>query len=453
MLRAGLVVLALATIATIATGGFVLTRCDERRGLDDAPQRRVQSARSIQWQAPIEVAHGPAEAGPWRMNESEFLYVDDATVALDDARTIGVAWVDNTRKDVLFQRYDPRGRPAHQVVNVSRSPAVFSWLPRIVVTERRVFVLWQEIVFSGGSHGGEIFFARSDDGGRTFAEPVNLSNSKAGDGKGQFTREHWHNGSLDLLRSADGLLIAAWTAYEGSLFVSRSEDSGASWSPPVEIPRDDPLPARAPALARAPKGTLYLAWSVGRDASAGIRVARSNDHGRTFGTPSIVASSKGYADAPKLAVDNRGTVHLVYTMSLAGFFGPYQVCYARSRTDGSFAASRVIAGRPHDEHGASFPSIALDHRGRVYLVWEHHPDSNGAARGLGFAYSDSGGDSFTRSSTVPGTTAFELGANGSHQGKLMQKLGVHASGRIALVDTRFQAGERSVVRLILGDPG
>lgn len=32
----------------------------------------------------------------------------------------------------------------------------------------KVYVLWQEIVFSGGSHGGEIFFARSTDGGKSF---------------------------------------------------------------------------------------------------------------------------------------------------------------------------------------------------------------------------------------------------------------------------------------------
>src|ERR671939_82717 len=87
-----------------------------------------------------------------------------------------------------------RGEP----VNVSRSPHTFSWLPRIAVSSadpRRVLVLWQEIIFSGGSHGGDILLARSEDGGRSFAPPLNLSNSRAGDGKGRLTRERWHNRS------------------------------------------------------------------------------------------------------------------------------------------------------------------------------------------------------------------------------------------------------------------
>ncbi len=61
-------------------------------------------------------------------------------------------------------------------VNISRSPRVISWLPRLAVSPTEldeVFILWQEIVFSGGSHGGEIFFARSFDGGASFSEPLN----------------------------------------------------------------------------------------------------------------------------------------------------------------------------------------------------------------------------------------------------------------------------------------
>ena len=53
---------------------------------------------------------------------------------------------------------------------------MFSWLPRMrsrPAIERSV-VLWQEIIFSGGSHGGEILFARSNDGGRTSASHESL---------------------------------------------------------------------------------------------------------------------------------------------------------------------------------------------------------------------------------------------------------------------------------------
>ena len=111
----------------------------------------------IDWTEPIEVASGDAYQGPWRMNKSRFRYVDDPTVALDGTGAVGVAWADQLRKDVLFQVYSADGRPRlAKPTNVSRTARVFSWHPRLVIASENpslVFVLWQEIVFSGGSHG------------------------------------------------------------------------------------------------------------------------------------------------------------------------------------------------------------------------------------------------------------------------------------------------------------
>ena len=385
------------------------------------------------------------------MNESLFLYVDDGGVAVRDDGVTGIVWVDNQRKDVFFRSYTDQGRAVTAPVDVSRSPDVFSWLPRVVMGPGpRVSVLWQEIVFSGGSHGGEIFFARSDDGGRSFSAPLNLSNSAAGDGKGQLTPEHWHNGSLDLVRGPDGALLAAWTAYEGTLFFSRSTDGGNTWSAPRQVAGDSRSPARAPALATARDGTLYLAWTVGRDPTADIRIARSTDAGQTFGAPSIVPDDAGYADAPKIAVDGVGTLHLSYSVSRDAFFGPHQVRYTQSKRQGGWETPRVIAGPPATSHGAGFPALALDRAGTIHLVWEHHPEPGGSAQGLGFARSRDGGASFSPARLVPGTSPMELGVNGSRQGKLTRKLDVGVSGLLAVVDSRFREGERSVVRLILG---
>ena len=176
----------------------------------------------VTWDKKIEVASGGAFRGPWRMNESEFHYVDDPTVAISRNGVVGVAWVDQARKDILFQIYKPGGKPQfREPVNVSRSPRIFSWLPRIVIASGDasvVHILWQEIIFSGGSHGGEIYFARSTDGGRSFSDPLNLSNTPAGDGKGRLTRDLWHNGSLDLVMGPEGNLYAAWTARTAEYF-------------------------------------------------------------------------------------------------------------------------------------------------------------------------------------------------------------------------------------------
>jgi hypothetical protein len=216
---------------------------------------RLTEAVGVIWSERIEIAAGDAHQGPWRQNRSEFHYVDDPTVAMDEEGSVGVVWADQTRHDLFFQRYSPDGEKRFtNPVGVSRSPDVFSWLPRLVLNNGdsgEVYVLWQEIVFSGSAHGGEIFFARSSDGGETFHRPVNLSNSIAGDGKGRLTQRYWHNGSLDLALGAGGVLHAAWTEYEGSLLVSQSADGGNSFSTPMRIAGGTTgmPPARGPSVA------------------------------------------------------------------------------------------------------------------------------------------------------------------------------------------------------------
>src|SRR5687768_565314 len=59
---------------------------------------------------PVQVASGPARLGPWRMNNSDFDYVDDATVAVTSDGHVGVAWVDQRQQEVYFQMYTPAGR-------------------------------------------------------------------------------------------------------------------------------------------------------------------------------------------------------------------------------------------------------------------------------------------------------------------------------------------------------
>jgi hypothetical protein len=402
------------------------------------------------WRGSTEVAAGRAERGPWRMNESRFLYVDDPSVAIDERGGVSVVWVDQARKDVLFQRFSAAGAPLGAPANVSRSPKVFSWLPRVALAPgepQKVYVLWQEIIFSGGSHGGDILFARSEDGGRSFSAPRNLSNSLAGDGKGRISRDIWHNGSLDLAVGAGGALYAAWTEYEGVLWFSRSVDGGARFSPPRRIAGGGAeKPARAPALAPGQGGELYLAWTVGEERSADIRATRSADGGSSFEATRIVAPSPGYSDAPRLAVDAHGTVHLVYAEAAGGPFTPARIRYTRS-LDGarSFAPPREISAP-----GAGFPALSVDDRANLCVVWELFPDPHGYPRGLAVAVSRDAGRSFGAPTPVPDSVDPAGGWNGSNQGFLMRKLAMNRSGALAIVNSSLKPGERSRVWLTLG---
>ena len=449
--RGLVVLLAIAGVWAVSLEGRAVPA-----GTDGAVSEGDASTPRVDWNWSIEVDTGGGHVGPWRMNRSDWRYVDDPSVALGAEGEAGVVWVDQARKDVLFQRYGPRGEARlAEPVNVSRSPAIFSWLPRIVLPPGEpdtVYVLWQEIVFSGGTHGGEIFFARSADGGRSFGTPINLSRSEAGDGKGRLTEDYWHNGSLDLALGPDGTLYAAWTEYEGALRLARSTDGGRTFTEPRRVAGGpDRLPARGPSLAVGPDGVVHLAWTVGGDPDADIRHARSTDGGMTFGETRRVASGPGHADAPKLARDRDGTLHLVYANSPGGPLGRYDVFYTRSANGESFGRPRRISTPlPEGFVGAGFPDLAISGEGDLYVLCELFPDETQRSFGLALVTSRDGGDRFTAPAIVPGTVDSSAGLNGSLQGLLMRKLDTNHQGAIAVVNSTIELGESSRIRLYHG---
>ncbi len=416
------------------------------------------STRGVAWSDPVQVATGEAYMGPWRMNESDWRFVDDPTVALGRKDTAGVVWTDHVEQDLYFQAYAPDRTPLRSSpVNVSRTPDTFSWLPRMVFPTGRpdtVYVLWQEIIFSGGTHGGEAMFARSLNGGRSFQEPINLSQSVAGDGKGRLTQEIWDNGSLDLTVGPEGTIYASWTEYEGRLLLCRSPDTGAHFSAPVHVAGTTIRPARGPSLAVDSTGTLHLAWAVGEDSAADIRYSHSTDPWSALAPPRTVAESEGHSDAPSLAVAPSGTLHLAYGESPSGPFHQYHVRYTRSPpgTD-SFTTSTAISDRAQPDRGAHFPTLRVSDRDTLHVLWERYPNRSDRPRGLAYTTSTDGGRTFEAASVVPGSATPEHGFNGSQQGLLMEKLAVNGNGDLAVVNSTFDRGNASHVWLYRGQTG
>jgi len=445
--------LRLSRLAAAMLGVWALGGCQRSEPPAEAPEEAAADSPAVAWGDWVEVAVGDGHRGPWRMNASRFEYVDDPTVAISGDGTVVVAFADQARQDIFLRTYTRDGRPRlTEPVNVSRSPGIFSWLPRVAVAAdapREVHALWQDIVFSGGSHGGDIIYARSRDGGASFDPPQNLSRSLTGAGKGRLTRQVWHNGSLDLAVGAGGTVLAAWTEYEGGLWVARSTDRGERFAAPLRVAGDDAAPARGPSLAVAAEGTVHLVWTVGEDPAADLRMATSDDGGASFGPPRAILSGPGHADAPSLAVDDRGRLHLAYGETTRPF--RYRVLYTRSSDGGlTFDPPRDLTGwQAEGSAGVGFPTLRTGAGDRVFLVWERFPAADEWPRGLGFTVSWDGGESFERPTALQGT-ADERGVNGGQQGLLMRKLAVGADGAIAVAHSTFRLDEESRVRLLLG---
>jgi hypothetical protein len=406
---------------------------------------------AIRWSSPVTLATGGGERGPWQQNDSRYNFVDDPSVALWANGDAAVVWVDQARKDVFWQIVAPDGsKRLTGPINISRTPKEFSWLARIAISPRdpsHVYVLWQEIIFSGGPHGGDICFARSVDGGHTFEAPRNITNeSFEGEGKARFDSEHWHNGSLDIKVGDDGVIYTAWTDYEGTLTFTRSRDDGNTFDPKVVVAKGGDVPARAPSLA-VRNGEIFVAWTVGETEHANIHVASSTD-GKTFSPPAVVQQTRGYSDAPKLAIDSGGTLHLVYAENKAGPLdaSQAQIQYTRSRDGKTFEPARVLSESVASGVGGAFPSLAVDGK-RVVVTWEHYARGEDQPHGLGIAYSDDDGANFTQPDLIPGTR--DSGRNGGMEGRLTRKLAVNGRS-IVVVNSAMRAGDSSRVWLVRG---
>ena len=413
----------------------------------------------IEWQEPVTVAQGEAYRGPWRMNASDFRYVDDASVAINDHGEVVVVWADQTEQAIFLQRYDRKGQPVFEhATRIGGEPDTFSWLPRVAIEpnpdhEHRfsVHLLWQEILFTGGDHGGEILYARSTDGGATFGDHQNLSRSRDGAGKGRITAHRWDNGSLDLLRTAEGHVIAAWTEYRGPLRVARSSDGGATFSEAITINDRASVPARAPTLAQAPSGRILLAWSEGDSPYADIRIATSDDLGQRFTTPATALEHPGHADAPSLVVDERGTVHLAFGAIPANDLEDYRQPHHRrlhvSQSDADDLDFGPAKKLDADDWPGGFPTLARDGQ-RLYLVWQRYPHPTDRPYGLAFTHAPLDSLAFGPIEPVPGTTGTRY--SGGLQGQLKRRMAVNSSGEIAIAQSRFVPGRHSDILLIRG---
>jgi hypothetical protein len=160
----------------------------------------------------------------------------------------------------------------------------------------------------------------------------------------------------------------------------------------------------------------------------------------------------GYSDAPKLAFDARGTLHLVHAESRGGPFEPSAIRHLRS-TDGgrSFGPAREISNPlPAGYAGAGFPALGIDGRGRVVVIWELlHGSTPAPTYGLAVSVA-ADGMHFSAPQLIPGSVDPGGGFNGSTQGLLMNKLAVRADGEIAVVNSAVKIGSHSRVWLLRG---
>lgn len=168
------------------------------------------------------------------------------------------------------------------------------------------------------------------------------------------------------------LWLAAESRQSWDVVVSRSEDFGATFSPPMALKPEKGTDVGGHQIATGQNGMVYVVWREWppKSKQARLHLVRSQDYGRQWDASPRVVSVSHDVGFPQLLTDREGAVHVV---SLAGPKG-HRVLDAMSSYDfgETFPSTptRLTAALPASKYGIMNHRVAADDEGRLYVVWE-----------------------------------------------------------------------------------
>lgn len=167
----------------------------------------------------------------------------------------------------------------------------------VVNSDGSVFVAWLDTTDDASMEGdGEIWVARSDDGGETFEDPVVAAEfEEIGFRPRTSFFRYWGSAFPQLAIGPDGDLYVVYTGRDssrprddGDIFLVRSLDDGETWTEPARL-NDDGGDALQffPSVDVGPGGTVHVMWGDMRDDPTQTRYhiyyTSSDDQGATWG--------------------------------------------------------------------------------------------------------------------------------------------------------------------------
>jgi len=271
-----------------------------------------------------------------------------------------------------------------QGVAVSRSDdAGATWGPVADADDIRLAFVDKSSIMSDGDgrlYVGYAFVA----GGRTVTGGIRVSRSTD-------SGVSWSSVAIsDAATNAIGAVLAAgaggivhgawWDATSGDVFVDRSVDGGITWGADVRINRmpgsarassSNPHAQPLPTIVATPRGALFVGWAEGSGSDLDIVVARSDDGGTTWGIPVRVNDDASAREQwqPAFAVGPDGTLHLAW---LDNRTGAYNVFYATSRDGRRWSANvRVTDAETPSafQRPGDYLGLATGGDGTAYVVW------------------------------------------------------------------------------------
>lgn len=184
-----------------------------------------------------------------------------------------------------------------------------SIFPRLAVSSGVVHVVWVEYLNSAADP--EIYYSRSSDSGASWSAPINLSNAP-----------NWPD-TLPLVTANGGDIYVAWTTdpVQGEIYFRRSTDGGGSWQSPIQLSASTSGYSRATDLWIDRTNNLHLAYYDNRHGNYGHVFHRmSCDRGQSWTPEQSLTGGDGVVDNeyPRIAQLPSGRLYVVFRSTRAG---------------------------------------------------------------------------------------------------------------------------------------
>ncbi|MBX3278878.1 MAG: exo-alpha-sialidase [Acidobacteria bacterium] len=276
--------------------------------------------------------------------------------------------------DLMFARSLRFGRKFHKPIKVTdkATPSSNAFSNLAVAPNGDLYAVWldgrdPEHTQPGSSH---VYFTKSTDKGATWSRNLPIAGNVC-----PCCRPAVAFG-------AAGEVFVAWRNVDGEdmrdMKISVSRDHGATFSDPVFISRDNwkisGCPHTGPQFAVRGK-RLYVAWhSDAESTNAGIRLAWSDDSGRSFSRPVIVSGGVLDTNHPSMSLSEDGRLLLVFQgrePAEKEGWGAVRPFLVEIDEKGKASPPIVVPG---SRKTASFPAVLAGTVGRTFVAWTEATD-------------------------------------------------------------------------------
>ena len=283
-----------------------------------------------------------------------------------------------------------------EFTNLSNSKNKFSWNARLKISDSKVFVSWNEMV----TNQSDVFFSKSSDYGTSFSKPINLSNSTL----------NTVDSAIGVFENNVYVIWNDMTKSSTNIFFAKSEDNGQTFGNPINLSNSagTPIINRDGSLATS-DGNIFLVWYDESEEENYIYFTKSTDEGLTFSTPINLGQSSETTKYAQVVANGKN----VYVVWQDHSQGNGEIFLRESNDYGAtFSGIKNLSHDDQDSNLFVLgPQIAMS-EDRVYSVWQGKSQGSSDLYITSFLQNQDEVDSYYELSTLNQVIDIQVGIDG-----------------------------------------